>query len=171
MAEENAVPYVHITASSHARCSYSSSFILILADRCSRGRRLSRVSSYNNLFVHGHGAETARRMCQKFIMYSRPFVPDNGSSNNSLVLDNCSTKQSSTGHQSNITKQLNQKQIRILRILFSPVTCCLRVVYSFKNGYPKIHMSCFVVMNIVLFDLLCVWIWQQTWRRRNCNGS
>ena len=61
-AEENAVPYVHITASSHARCSYSSSLILIPADRCSHGRRLGRVSSYNNLFVHDHGAETARRM-------------------------------------------------------------------------------------------------------------
>ena len=61
-AEENAVPYVYITASPHARCPYSSSLILILADRCSHGRRLGHVSSYNNLFVHGHGAETARRM-------------------------------------------------------------------------------------------------------------
>ena len=90
--------------------------------------------------------------CQQFIIHSRSFVPDNGSSNNSLVLHNCS-KQSSTGHQSNITKRLNQNQIGILRIVFSPVTCCLCVVYSLKNGYPKMCTLCFVVMNIVLWDL------------------
>ena len=108
--------------------------------------------------------------CQKLIIHSRSFVPDNGSSNNSLVLHNCS-KQSSTGHQSNITKRLNQNQIGILRIVFSPVTCCLRVVYCLKNGYPKNVHVVFCGNEYRSFGPLRVWMWQPTWRRRNCSSS
>ena len=42
---------------------------------------------------------------------------------------------------------------------FSLFNCCLSIVLQLDKGdHPKIHMLCFVLINSVLFSLLCVWI-------------
>ena len=42
-----------------------------------------------------------------------------------------------TGHQSSITKQLNEKLTSVLRLIFSPFNCCFSVVQSLDDGtYP-----------------------------------
>ena len=56
-----------------------------------------------------------------------------------------------------MTKQLNQKQVSILHLIFD----CLIVVYvlfcSLKKGLPpKIRESHFVILNSVVFNLWCV---------------
>ena len=51
------------------------------------------------------------------------------------------------GHQNNITKQLNQKQVSALRFICHRLTvkCCF---VASKNGLsPKIRMLCFVTIN------------------------
>ena len=51
-------------------------------------------------------------------------------------------------------KQPNQKQISILHLIFR----CLTDFFSrFKKGImTKIHMLCFLIMNSILLNLLCV---------------
>ena len=66
---------------------------------------------------------------------------------------------SNTGHQNNITKQLNQKQISVLHLIFHRLTVVLVLICSLKKELtPKIRMMCFVIINSVLSYFLCVWI-------------
>ena len=52
-----------------------------------------------------------------------------------------------TGYQSNTTKQLNQKQMSILHLIFH----CLTVVFSaWKGSLPPKFTRCFVIINSIL---------------------
>ena len=58
---------------------------------------------------------------------------------------------SNTGYQNNITKQLNQKQISVLRLIFHRLTVVLVLICSLKKELnPSIRMMCFVIINSVL---------------------
>ena len=57
------------------------------------------------------------------------------------------------------TTQLNQMQISILHLVFHRLTVVKVLFCSLKKGITrKIRMLCFVLINNVLFNLLCVWI-------------
>ena len=59
-----------------------------------------------------------------------------------------------TGHQNNI-KQLNQKQVCILHLIFHHLT----VVHSLKKEFTlKICVSCFDTIKSILLDLLGFWV-------------
>ena len=59
------------------------------------------------------------------------------------------------------TTELDEKQVSIavLHLIFHSLTVAQVLFCSLKKGItPKICMVCFVLVNSLLFNLLCVWI-------------
>ena len=64
-----------------------------------------------------------------------------------------------TGHEKNITQPKPDTCVSTPSHFssFSPFNCCLNVVCSLINGVtPTIRMLCFVQINSVLINVLCV---------------
>ena len=65
-----------------------------------------------------------------------------------------------TGHQNKVTKQLNQKQVSILHLIFHHLTVVYVLFCSMKKGaYPeKLRVGFSHKFFLVLFNSSCVWI-------------